>query len=131
MNAKEPRGPEWAFDGHGRLFDLGKPPHIATHPAPALIRWLHVTDVANPLGHRAAVSGRDSILYDQRIASHVYEHLGGLWVNLCHEPVWWDWIDMNPRPDRIPRAVPTRACHVWIELREQRHPNQEKGARDE
>lgn len=117
-------GSGWAFDGHGRLYDLSKPPRLRTYPAPEPIQWVNVTDLPTSLGKRAAVTHAGGILYDLRIVSPVYEHLGALWVNVVHEPQWWDWIDQNPRPDRIPRAVPYRAAQVWAEIREQR-PAQE------
>lgn len=120
----EPHGPDWAFDGDGKLWDLSKPPHLVAFGPPAPIRWVNVTDLAGVIGRRAAISQQGRIVYDQRIVCDVYTDLDGAqWVNLVHEPQWWDWIDQgDQRPGRIPRAVAIRAMHVWVEVRESRSP---------
>lgn len=119
MTEQENAG-EWAFDGHGELHDLSN--HILDiPPAPEPITWRNVVDVPKPHGYRCAIPGDQGqkTLYDHRVVSPVYEDLdGGQWVNVCHEPVWWDWIDMgDQRSDRVPHSTAVRACYVWVEVR--------------
>lgn len=111
-------GPDWAFDGHGNLYDLSQPTEIETYGPPPALRWVSAEDLPQIYGRRCARAGRRGVVYDLRCASEVFEDSGGLFVNVVEESQWYGWLglDENRRPERIPRAICVGARHLWIEV---------------
>ncbi|MDN5805319.1 MAG: hypothetical protein L0H26_12165, partial [Microlunatus sp.] len=85
-------GPEWVFDGHGRLYDLSQGSEIETYGAPPALRWVAPVDLPQVLGLRCARSARDRVIYDLRCASEVFRSDGGEFVNVVDEDQWYRWL---------------------------------------
>lgn len=119
--AESSEGPDWAFDGHGNLYDLSQPTEIETYGPPPDLRWVAPLDLPQIFGLRCARAGRRSVVYDLRCASEVFEDSGGLFVNVVDESQWYRWLDVpeSRRPERIPRATCVGARHLWIEIPDQ------------
>ena len=118
MSQTSGTGPEWAFDGHGNLYDLSQPTTIETYGPPPTLRWVAPVDLPQIFGFRCARAGRLRVIYDLRCASEVFESDGGLFVNVVDEAQWYRWLDVpdDRRPERIPRATCVEARHLWIEI---------------
>lgn len=111
-------GLNWAFDGHGKLYDLSQPMEVETYGPPPTLRWVAPVDLPQILGLRCARAGRRRVVYDLRCASEVFEDAGGLYVNVVDEAQWYRWLEVDDsrRPERIPRATCVGARHLWIEV---------------
>ena len=108
----------WAFDGHGRLFDLGGAAEVETYGPPPPPHWVSPVDLPEVFGLRCALSGKTHVTYDLRCASEVFESNGGLYLNVVDEAQWYRWLEEPPatRPTRIPRATCIGARHLWVEV---------------
>lgn len=113
--------PQWEFDGHGRLIDLGARKMVECYGPPEATTWVSVDDLPSVLGLAVADSGPFDTQYDLRACSEVYEQAGSRWVNLVHQAQWWAWLALSEdqRSERCPRSMARRSMHVWAEVR---HP---------
>jgi hypothetical protein len=124
MDSETDDSQDWAFDGHGNLYELGGAQEVEAYGPPPVLRWQSASDLPQIFGLRCALAGRHRVVYDLRCASEIFEDSGGLYVNVVDEAQWYRWLEVDDdrRPERIPRATCVGARHIWIEVSDEPPP---------